>query len=125
MSFNAGKCTVLTITKKMTPIKCDYTIEDTILTRLKHHPYLGVELSDSLDWTTHINGTIAKSQRTLNMLRRNLHGCSQNTRALAYKALVRPVLEYASPVWDPHQDNHIEKLEAVQRKAARFATGQH
>ena len=59
------------------------------------------------------------------MLRRNLSGCTQDTRALAYKALVRPVLEYASTVWDPYQANHIRKIEAVQRKAARFATGQN
>ena len=34
--------------------------------------------------------------------------------------MVRPVLEYASTVWDPHTLTNINKIEAVQRRAARF-----
>ena len=34
--------------------------------------------------------------------------------------LVRPILEYATQVWDPHQQNLIYKLEMVQRRAARW-----
>jgi hypothetical protein len=33
----------------------------------------------------------------------------------------RPVLEYASPVWDPHQITTTRDIEQVQRRAARFA----
>ena len=38
----------------------------------------------------------------------------------AYTTGVRPLLEFASPAWDPYQANHIKKIEAVQRRAARF-----
>ena len=34
--------------------------------------------------------------------------------------MVRPVLEYASSVWNPHTLNNINKIEVVQRRAARF-----
>ena len=30
------------------------------------------------------------------------------------------MLEYASSVWDPHTLNNINRIEAVQRRAARF-----
>ena len=39
--------------------------------------------------------------------------------------MVRPVLEYAACAWDPYHADHITRLEAVQRKAARFVTKQH
>ena len=34
--------------------------------------------------------------------------------------MVRPVLEYASSVWDPHLVKYREKLEKVQRCASRY-----
>ena len=125
MRFNASKCTFLTITKKKTPIKSTYTIGGQALEQVDHHPYLGVELSKNLSWDHQINQTVSKAQKTLNLLRRNITECSQITKERAYKALVRPTLEYASSVWDPFQASHISKLEAVQLEAARFVTGQH
>ena len=43
----------------------------------------------------------------------------------AYKGLIRPVLEYASTAWDPHQSYLQEKLEKVQKRAARFITSNY
>jgi hypothetical protein len=68
-----------------------------------------------------MNQTIGKASKTLGFLRRNLGRCTTKTKATAYTTLVRPVLEYASPVWDPHQITTTRDIEQVQRRAARFA----
>ena len=39
--------------------------------------------------------------------------------------MVRPILEYASTVWDPHTNVNITKPESVQRRAARFYLGDY
>jgi len=36
---------------------------------------------------------------------------------------IRPMVEYASTVWDPHTLRNINKLEQVQRHSARYVTG--
>ena len=37
--------------------------------------------------------------------------------------MVCPILEYASSVWDQHTNIIIQKIESVQRYAARFFLG--
>ena len=43
-----------------------------------------------------------------------------NIKKSAYTTLVRPLLEYSSSVWDPHTKTLVNKIEMVQRRAARF-----
>ena len=56
----------------------------------------------------------------LNFIKRNLSKCNSKVKSDAYTTLVRPILEYATQVWDPHQQNLIYKLEMVQGRAARW-----
>ena len=44
---------------------------------------------------------------------------------MCYRTLVRPVLEYSSVVWDPHFETDREKIEAIQKRGARFVTGNY
>ena len=56
----------------------------------------------------------------LGFLRRTLHHTSKDIRLKAYQTMVRPKVEYASSIWDPHLSNCIEQLEMVQKAGARF-----
>jgi hypothetical protein len=42
-----------------------------------------------------------------------------------YIALVRPHLGYACAVWDTHVTSDIQKIEMVQRRAARFVVNNY
>ena len=37
----------------------------------------------------------------------------------------RPVLEYTAIIWDPHQQYLIDDIEKMQRRAARWITGDY
>ena len=54
-----------------------------------------------------------------------LRSCPSDVKAACYKALVRPQLEYASGIWDPHIQSNIYKIEALQGRAAIFVTGDY
>ena len=64
--------------------------------------YLGVTIDSNLSWYQHIENITSKANRTLGLIRRNLKKVPQETKTLAYKALVRPNLEYCASVWDQH-----------------------
>ena len=61
-----------------------------------------------------------KANSILGLLRRNLRIPSQTIKTHAYQSLMRPHLEYASTVWDPHTHKNIYKLDIIQRRAARY-----
>ena len=43
----------------------------------------------------------------------------------AYKALIRPLVEFASCGWDPYTEKNIAKVESVQRRAEKFYLGRY
>ena len=91
-----------------TPTSNMYTFCGQTLTYVDSHCYLGVHLSNTLNWTTQTKAASTKAQQTLGVIRRNLNKCPTHIKALAYTSLVRPILEYASTAWDPHSQNNIK-----------------
>ena len=81
---------------------------------------MGVIIHKSLSWSPHISNIVTKASRTLNFLKRNLNKCSSQVKESAYLTMVRPQLEYASDIWDPHQVGDIRELEKVQRRPAHW-----
>ena len=120
MSFHPEKCSVLHMTRRRTTLEGNYTLHGHPLQSVPHAKYLGVTISADLKWDTHITSVINKANKTLGFLRRNLRLRNKRAKERAYKALVRPLLEYASPVWDPHTNTSIDSFEKVQRRAVRW-----
>ena len=126
MSFHPDKCNVLTATRSKTEKPPSvYTLHGQELQHVSSAKYLGVTIQKNAEWDHHIGEVASRANRTLGFLRRNLRIGSKSVKETAFKSLVRPTFEYAATVWDPHCQNDINTLEAVQRRAARFVMGRH
>ena len=88
--------------------------------RLCPLPGTWVWTASNLSWKPRIAKITNSANKSLGFLRRNLKAKSLERREIAYKAIVRPQLEYAAPVWDPHIQEGIQRIEMVQRRAARW-----
>ena len=112
----------MSITNKKSPLTFTYRIDNTPLDWVSSFKYLGVLVDNKLKWTEHTNQVSSKATKILNLLRRNLHHSSRAAKTRTYMALVRPILEYAAPVWSPHQKLQTTKLENIQKRATRWIT---
>ena len=74
MRFNAKKCYIMSINCKSTHY---YTLCDHILKQVEENPYLGLTLTESLKWSSHITKITKKATTTLNFLRGNLKNFQQ------------------------------------------------
>ena len=97
-----------------------YQLDKHILQRVAAQPYLGVEISENLSWSAHVGKIAKKANASQGMLWRNLRFCPETCRKTAYTSLVRSLLGYSSTVWDPHVQKEIDKIEGIQRRAARY-----
>ena len=120
MEFNPSKCQVVHVAGSKRPEKRDYILHSQVLESVTCAKYLGVDISGSLTWNSHIDRITGSANRTLGFVRRNIKTRMSKVRETAYNTLVRPQLEYASAVWDPHNKNRISQIEQVQRRAARW-----
>ena len=120
MQFHPQKCVSLPVTRSRESLPYQYALHGHTLDTVRSAKYLGVNLNNDVSWNDHIGTVCAKANQALGFLRRNLKINSWKIKSIAYKAYVRPILEYASVIWDPHQQQHIHQLESIQRRAARF-----
>ena len=89
MSFNPAKCEVLRVSRKREDIKHHFILHGTILKTVTNCKYLGVILNKDLKWNAHIGEIVAKGNRTLGFLKRNLKVQSPLLKEKTYKATLR------------------------------------
>ena len=123
MRFNVQKCTSISVHQLRSRYQdYPYKMNDVVLIRTMEQKYLGVMLTSDLRWYTHISKIASKANRSMGLVKRSLHMCQHDAKALAYTSLVRSHLEYASSAWDPYTDINKYKLEEVQHRATRIVT---
>ena len=69
-------------------------------------------LSEDLPWKSHVLSITARAKRLLGLLKRTF-GMQSKALLVRYKVMVRPLLEYACQVWNPHEKYLVIKLEHV------------
>ena len=101
-----------------------YNISGTVLRNVSNYKDLGVIMASDLKWSKHVEQIVHKANRVLGLLKRTVGGKNKDIFSILYKTLVRPILEYACPVWSPHLAKDIHEIEKVQRRASRIALDQ-
>ena len=122
MKFNVAKCHSMRVTRHLpeNQKQFEYSLHQQILEQVQSAKYLGITITDNLNWGQHVSEISCKATKTMGFLRRNLALAPRHTKEVAYKTLVPPQLKYAAPIWNPYHETQIAQVEKVQRTAARW-----
>ena len=88
--------------------------------------YLGVTLDKRLSWSPYIDQVRKKTTQRMGMLGPLLNRKSDRSvrnGVLLYKQLIRPMMNYAFPAWRSAARTHVQRLQVLQSKCLRLATG--
>ena len=106
--------------------KVSVKINDKVLECVTSFKYLGVFLDTQMDFSLQVDYAALKAKRatakvgTLTNGRKGILICIGID---LYKALVRPHLEYAVPVWASITDKQVDKLQSVQVQCLKPVVG--
>ena len=123
MDFNEKKCKRLHLGKKES--NHNYFMKTKGLNRIQisnvtEEHDLRVIIDNKLTFDAHISSKINIAIRNLGIINRSFRYMDYTMFLQLYKSLVRPYLEYASPVWSPYLKKHQIAIENVQRRATKL-----
>lgn len=121
LDLNTSKCNVVSFSRKINTIQCNYSIGGSILDRKSTVKDLGVVFDEKLSFVSHIDQMVTTASRTLGFIIRNCkHFSNVATFKLLYYSFVRSRLDYGSVVWSPIYDCHRQSVESVQRRFLKY-----
>ena len=84
---------------------------------------LGVLVDCDLKFTEHISSVTSRGHSRANLILKCFASRDHGTLLRSFTTYVRPLLEYASPVWSPSTKGAISKIESVQRRFTKRMPG--
>jgi ribonuclease HI len=129
MTLNVGKCevTLFTLDAAEARLKPRVLLQGEEVRYEANPKFLGVVYDRLLNFNEHVRRNVAKARKRIRILRAVAStewGFTRGLLRCTYMALIRSVLEYAGPCWMPWiGKGNWEKLEGVQREAARVIVG--
>ena len=89
--------------------------------QVAHAKQVGVTISHDLAWNKHVENIVKKAGKRLYMMYQlKRAGISQSDLVTVYLSVVRPLLEYACPVWHTNLQQYLsDDIETIQKRALR------
>ena len=122
MFFNTSKCHHLHVGKHDTGIRYTMTAnnQERELEKVESEKDLGVIIDQNLTFRAHITSKVNVSNKNLGIIFRTFTYIDQEMFLNLYESIVRPHLEYATPVWSPFYKKDKIIIENVQRRATNL-----
>ena len=105
---------------KKLPDDLELVLDSLTFPVLSHVKLLGVTLDRHLTYKDHISATVNTCNGYLGVLRGIASSLPRELCSLFYSSIIRAHLEFAGGLLIPVAKTHLDKLDIIQRKAARI-----
>ncbi len=122
VNFNPSKTEVIFFSLKNTNRPILY-FDNTVLQFVEHHKHLGLTFSEDGSWHQHISTIVSSASKVLGSMRLLKFKLKRQTLNNIYISYLRPLLEYASVVWDNCANYEKDILDKIQYDAGIIVTG--
>jgi ribonucleases P/MRP protein subunit RPP40 len=121
MQLNRDKCKIMTVGHHGGSLPSQtLDIAGLKLFRSSCERDLGIFVSDDLKWHEQSAFVANKANQMLSLIKRSFVSRDLGTLRMLYCGLIRPILDYAVPVWNPRSARDINMIERVQRRATKM-----
>ena len=121
LKLNPDKTKNLCIGKSR--IDFTYYINGSAIDKVTHMCDVGIYVQSDLKSTVQCNNVIKRAHYKIKSIFNTFKFHDAKFYVHLYEVYVRPILEYGSQVWSPHQKGNIDNLESVQRYFTRKLPG--
>ena len=121
LCLNVKKTKYMIFNRTQTEININLKINGVKLDQVTHFNFLGLNITNNLDWARHINNICNKLSRNIGILRRLRTKLPFNVIKMLYYTLIHPHLTYMILIWG-HENAEILKK---QKQAMRIIHSKH
>ena len=123
MKINASKTKEIIVNFRHSSDPEPLFVDNDTIERVSFSKLLGLIISSDLTWSHHVNYIVTKAASliySLVLLKRS--GLKPLDIIRIFTSMIRPVLEYASPVWHTSLTNkQTKQIESIQKRALKLA----
>uniref|UniRef100_A0A8D9EF88 Uncharacterized protein n=1 Tax=Cacopsylla melanoneura TaxID=428564 RepID=A0A8D9EF88_9HEMI len=99
----------------------NYSLNNIIINHTTNQKDLGVIITNDLKWDLQTDKVTKKAMSMTFLIKRVFKNLSPEGIAKIYKSYIRPIIEYALPVWNPQYEKNSSRLEKVQGSATKIS----
>ena len=121
LSISYSKCSIMNLGRQPSP--SSFTFQNTPILSSNLVKDLGVLVDPDLKFASHIHDFVSRAKLRSALIFRSFLTNNIDNLKRAFVTYVRPLLEYASPVWSPSLIHLINEIESVQRSFTKRLPG--
>lgn len=123
MPINYDKTTSMTVGTRQRlrdTQQLDINIDDNIIVPVNKHKLLGIYIDENLLWTSHIDYLCSTISSRISLLKQLSTYVPTNVQKMYYQGYILPLIDYGSNTWGTTYKINIERLNKLQKRAARI-----